>query len=84
MFAKAAEIDPLYARAYAGMANLRFAAAGLVSMRRSPTDDILAMADKALALDPILAEAHAARGVALGNSDRRDGGGRRLRAGAGN
>jgi adenylate cyclase len=63
-FAKAIELDPLYARAYAGMAdcdsylNSRYGIAISV-------DDILATAGKALAIDPNLAEAHAARGFAL-------------------
>ena len=69
MFAKAIEIDPLYARAYAGIANCD-ARLWLVQCA-DPAEEILAIADKALALDPNLAEAHAARGVALANSDRR-------------
>ena len=67
MFAKAAELDPNYARAYAGMA---ICDARLENWYRAdiPTDKIIAIADKALSLDPSLAEAHAARGVALGNN----------------
>ena len=67
MFAKAAELDPNYARAYAGMA---ICDARLENWYRAeiPTDKIIAIADKALSLDPGLAEAHAARGVALGNN----------------
>ena len=66
MFAKAAEIDPLYARAYAGMA---ICDARLENWYREDVDpaSILAAANKAIALDPELAEAHVARGVALGN-----------------
>ncbi|HET9354830.1 MAG TPA: tetratricopeptide repeat protein [Sphingomicrobium sp.] len=66
MFAKAAEIDPLYARAYAGMA---ICDARLENWYREEIDPdgILAAANKAIALDPDLAEAHVARGVALGN-----------------
>ena len=66
MFAKAAEIDPLYARAYAGMA---ICDARLENWYREEIDpaSILAAANKAIALDPDLAEAHVARGVALGN-----------------
>ena len=66
MFAKAAELDPNYARAYAGIA---ICDARLENWYRAeiPTEKILAIADKALSLDPSLAEAHAARGVALGN-----------------
>ena len=67
MFAKAADLDPNYARAYAGMA---ICDARLENWYRAeiPTDKIIAIADKALSLDPGLAEAHAARGVALGNN----------------
>jgi adenylate cyclase len=64
MFAKAVELDPLYARAYAGMADcdsfLRYYYRFDIS-----TDGILALADKALALDEALPEAHASRGFAL-------------------
>ena len=64
MFAKAVELDPDYARAYAGIADCD-------SMLHSwhhvdvSIDGILATSAKALALDPELAEAHASRGVAL-------------------
>jgi len=70
MFAKAVEIDPNYARAYAGMASC---ISRLWGMYNVPTNaaDLLAITDKALSLDPNLAEAHAARGEALANSDRR-------------
>ncbi|WP_118857970.1 adenylate/guanylate cyclase domain-containing protein [Sphingomonas mesophila] len=66
MFAKAVEIDPNYARAYAGMA---ICDARLENWYRDviDTDSILAAADKAIALDPNLSEAHVARGVALSN-----------------
>jgi adenylate cyclase len=64
MFAKAVELDPLYARAYAGMADcdsfLRYYYRFDIS-----TDRILALADKALSLDEALPEAHASRGFAL-------------------
>jgi adenylate cyclase len=64
MFAKAVELDPLYARAYAGMADcdsfLRYYYRVDIS-----TDSILALADKALSLDEALPEAHASRGFAL-------------------
>ena len=70
MFARAMEIDPGYARAYAGMAS---SISRLWGMYNVPTvaDELLAITDKALALDPNLSEAHAARGEALANSDRR-------------
>jgi adenylate cyclase len=64
MFAKAVELDPAYARAYAGIADcdsflfLHYNAD--VSI-----DGILATSDKALALEPSLAEAYASRGLAL-------------------
>ena len=70
MFAKAIELDPLYARAYAGMADCdsflysRYGVAASV-------DEILAATDKALHIDPNLAEAHAARGFALMTRGRR-------------
>jgi adenylate cyclase len=64
MFAKAAQLDPNYARAYAGIAACdsilylnHFAEASL--------EGILATTAKALALEPKLAEAHASRGLAL-------------------
>ncbi|MEX2648479.1 MAG: tetratricopeptide repeat protein [Alphaproteobacteria bacterium] len=64
MFTQAVEIDPGYARAYAGIAdcdsNLWVAGDAEVSF-----DDILANSDKALELAPDLAEAHASKGIAL-------------------
>ena len=61
MFAKAVEIDPNYARAYAGMANCD---SRLEAWYKVPIDleEILSIAAKALALDPNLAEAYAAQG----------------------
>jgi adenylate cyclase len=69
MFAKAVELDPNYARAYAGMS----ACDSYLYMTYHmdvPIDGILATAAKALALDPKLAEAHASRGVALSAGQR--------------
>src|SRR5260370_15758965 len=72
MFAKAVELDPLYARAYAGIADcdsflfLHFHVEDVV------IDDILATSAKALALDSGLAEAHASRGLALSLEKRYD------------
>ena len=65
MFVKALELDPNYARAYAGVAlsDARLSNSYRVAI---PTEGILAMADKAIALDPKLPEAHSSRGVALG------------------
>jgi adenylate cyclase len=64
MFAKAAEIDPLYAKAYAGIADcdsfLRLHFGAEVSI-----ESILATSAKALELKSGLAEAHASRGLAL-------------------
>lgn len=70
MFAKAAEIDPMYARAFAGIANCDARLSGWYNVAKSP-EEILATAGKAIALDPNLSEAHAARGIALVNSNRR-------------
>jgi len=70
MFAKAVELDPQYARAYAGMASSDARLWAWYNVPKSAAA-ILAITDKALALDPNLAEAHAARGEALANSDRR-------------
>jgi len=70
MFARAIELDPLYARAYAGIADCDsylFSRYGVtISL-----DDVLAVTGKALAIDPNLAEAHAARGFALMSGGRR-------------
>jgi adenylate cyclase len=66
---RATEIDPAYARAWALMAigqlNLRFALA-----RRG--DDGLEAAERALALDPKLAEAHAVKARILADNGRHD------------
>ena len=69
MFVKATEADPLYARAYAGIANCDSRLSGWYNVAKSP-EEILATASKAIALDPNLSEAHAARGTALANSNR--------------
>ena len=65
MFAKAVEIDPSFARAYAGIANCDSRLAGWFG-EPIPVEEIMATADQALALDPQLAEAYTARGNALG------------------
>ncbi|MEP7072142.1 MAG: adenylate/guanylate cyclase domain-containing protein [Verrucomicrobiota bacterium] len=71
MFVKASELDPLYARAYAGIADcdsfmfLHYDADVGV-------DNLLATTAKALELDPRLAEAHASRGVALSAAERHE------------
>ena len=64
MFAIAVELDPHFARAYAGMANCD---SRLISKHgvAISAEEILATAGKALELEPNLAEAHAARGYAF-------------------
>ena len=71
MFAKAVELDPGYARAYAGIADCD---SFLFQQTTADvtTDSILAISSKALALDDTLAEAHASRGFALQLSERAD------------
>ena len=64
MFAKAVELDPNYARAYAGIANCD-ACLYTVYQADVSLEKILEMSAKALAMDNNLAEAHTARGVAL-------------------
>jgi adenylate cyclase len=64
MFVRATELDPKFARAYAGIANVDCRKIGWYG-ELIPEDVVLANADKALALDPNLAEAHAARADAL-------------------
>ena len=70
MFAKAVEIDPNYARAYAGMASCD---SRLKTWHKVPIDldEILSTAAKALELDPNLGEAYAAQGEALNASMRK-------------
>ena len=81
MFARAVELDPHYARAYAGMANCDSRLNSKHGVAIS-VDDILATTGKALAIDPNLAEAHAARGYALDDRRPPRRGGFRFRAGA--
>jgi adenylate cyclase len=64
MFAKAVELDPAFARAYAGIADCD-SFLFLHYHENVPIDSILAMSAQALALDDKLAEAHASRGLAL-------------------
>jgi adenylate cyclase len=64
LFVRAAELDPTFARAYAGTANCDARLVGWYGVP-IPFDEILAIAGKALDLDPRLAEAHAARGEIL-------------------
>jgi len=64
MFVKATELDPGYARAYAGIADCDtyLWSAGDLDVT---SEDILANSTRALALAPNLAEAHASKGIAL-------------------
>jgi serine/threonine protein kinase/Flp pilus assembly protein TadD len=66
MFARAIVLDPNYARAYAGVADC----CSFLFMYWDSSEDNLneaeAASQKALELDPELAEAHAARGLAFG------------------
>jgi len=71
MFTRAIELDPTYARACAW---LSLAQARLASWFGAPItlDEIMATAERAMALAPDLPEAHAARGEALNAMGRRD------------
>ena len=71
MFSRAVEIDPNYARAYAGIASCD---SRLKTWHKVAIDaeEILSFAAKALELDPQLAEAYAAQGEALNASGRKD------------
>src|SRR6267154_3216588 len=71
MFAKAVELDPLYARAYAGIADCD-SFLFLHYNENVAVDSILATSAKALALENGLAEAHASRGLALSLGQRYD------------
>ncbi len=65
MFSQAIEVDPFYARAYAGMADccsFLFMYAGNHEAHREQADGA---SRRAIELDPQSAEAHASRGVAL-------------------
>lgn len=64
MFTRATELDPLYAHAYAGIADCD----SFLFLHYNvdiPVERILAMSAKALDLEDRLAEAHASRGLAL-------------------
>ena len=71
MFVQATALDPSYARAYAGIADCD---TFLYLRTTEPIsfEAILAMSEKALALDNGLAEAHASRGAALSAVKRYD------------
>ena len=69
MFMKAVEIDPAYARAYAGLADAALFLY-LNDHEGVTVSDIFDASTKALELDPELAEAHASHGIALHFLDR--------------
>jgi adenylate cyclase len=71
MFAKAVELDPSYARAYAGIADCDSFLFLHYHLDIS-IDSILATSAQALALEGNLAEAHASRGLALSLAQRND------------
>ena len=69
MFMKAVELDPGYARAYAGLADAAWFL--YINDHEGVTvSDIFVASTKALELDPDLAEAHASHGIALHYLDR--------------
>ncbi len=65
MFARATEIDPRYARAYAGTADCCSFLYLYWDANPALLEEAEAASQKALELDPELAEAHAARGMAV-------------------
>ena len=71
LFVRATQLDPDYARAYAGIANVDARLIGWYGEEISE-QRVLANADKALALDPLLAEAHAARADSMSFMDGHD------------
>ena len=70
MFAKAIELDPAYARAYAFLADCD--AFLYMDYSEETAEAVLANSGKALALEPQLADAHASRGLALSIAHRYD------------
>jgi adenylate cyclase len=64
MFTKSVELDPAYARAYAGIADCD-SMLHVWHNANVSVESILAMSRRALELDPKLAEAHASYGVGL-------------------
>src|SRR5262249_5992159 len=65
MFERALEIDPKYARAYAGLADCCAFLYMYWDGSKANLEGAEAASGKALAMDPELAEAHASRGFAL-------------------
>ncbi len=78
MFLKAVELDPNYARAYAGIAECECAIRDWHE-KEFPLESIFDMSARALALDPNLAEAHASRGLALNHDGQTEEAGREFR-----
>ncbi|MDK1375248.1 MULTISPECIES: tetratricopeptide repeat protein [unclassified Sinorhizobium] len=78
MFLKAVELDPNYARAYAGIAECECAIRDWHE-KEFPLESIFDTSAKALALDPNLAEAHASRGLALTHDGQTEEAGREFR-----
>ncbi len=70
MFSKAIEIDPNYALAYAGIADCRSFLYMNAERSEKNRDEALGAADRALELDPDLAEAYNAKGQALFTCER--------------
>jgi adenylate cyclase len=71
LFVRATQLDPDYARAYAGIANVDARLIGWYG-QEIPEQRVLTNADKALSLDPMLAEAHAARADSMSFMDGHD------------
>jgi adenylate cyclase len=69
LFARATDLDPNYARAYAGIADCDSFLGGFHGLPVSP-ESLLETCAKALALDPSLPEAHASHGFALSSIGR--------------
>jgi tetratricopeptide (TPR) repeat protein len=65
MFSKAIELDPRYARAYAGIADCCSFLYMYAGNREEEREKALSASERALELNPESAEAHASRGVAL-------------------
>ena len=65
MFARASEVDPTFARAYAGTSFCHAFLFCYYGAHRENLEEALATSVKALEADPQLAEAHAAHGFAL-------------------
>jgi tetratricopeptide (TPR) repeat protein len=72
MFVKAIEIDPVYARAFAGMADCYSFLYMYFDSSGSNLEQAFVASRRALELDPDLAEAHAARGLAVSLSKKYD------------